>query len=70
MYRIVLTAHMVPCRLQPIHMDVSDTTKPVMDMLVYEPESPTEFFVLDKFTGEQYDTVFLRPSTLNFPSKR
>ncbi|KAL8375618.1 hypothetical protein RB595_006948 [Gaeumannomyces hyphopodioides] len=40
----------------PIHMDVSDTTKPVMEMLVFEPESPTQFFVLDKFTGKHVAT--------------
>ena len=34
-------------------MDVSDTTKQLAQMLEYEPESPTQFFVLDKETGEQ-----------------
>lgn len=42
-------------------MDVSDTTKQVMEMLEFEPESPTQFFVLDKFTGKQY---------VSFPSDR
>lgn len=53
-----LAANRVPdtdltSRQQPIHMDVSDPSKPVMEMLTFEPESPTQFFVLDKFTGEQ-----------------
>jgi carotenoid cleavage dioxygenase-like enzyme len=39
--------------VQPLHMDVSDLSKQVMEMIEYEPESPTMFFVLDKFTGEQ-----------------
>jgi hypothetical protein len=34
-------------------MDVSDMTRPVMEMLTVEPDAPTQFFVLDKFTGEQ-----------------
>ncbi|KAF7517656.1 hypothetical protein G7054_g13739 [Neopestalotiopsis clavispora] len=37
----------------PIHMDISDTTKQVAQMLEYEPESRTQFFVLDKETGAQ-----------------
>ncbi|KAH6692236.1 carotenoid oxygenase [Plectosphaerella plurivora] len=40
----------------PIHMDVSDMTKPVMEMLIVEPDTPTQFFVLDKFTGEHIAT--------------
>lgn len=38
---------------KPIHMDVSDMTKPMMEMLEYEPQSPTSFLVLDKETGRQ-----------------
>lgn len=40
--------------LQPIHMDVSDVKKPVMEMLEYEPDSPTQIFVLEKMSGKQY----------------
>ncbi|KAI0177200.1 carotenoid oxygenase [Pestalotiopsis sp. NC0098] len=40
----------------PIHMDVSDTTKQLSQMLEYEPESPTEFFILDKETGAHIST--------------
>ncbi|KIX09239.1 uncharacterized protein Z518_00318 [Rhinocladiella mackenziei CBS 650.93] len=36
----------------PLHMDVSDMTKQLMHMIEYEPDSPTQFFVLDKFSGE------------------
>jgi carotenoid cleavage dioxygenase-like enzyme len=39
--------------VKPIHMDISDTTKQVAQMLEFEPESPTQFFVLDKETGAQ-----------------
>ena len=42
---------------QPLHMDVSDMTKQLMHMIEYEPDSPTQFFVLDKFSGELW--VFL-----------
>jgi hypothetical protein len=34
-------------------MDVSDTTKQVAEMVEFEPHTPTLFFVLDKFTGQQ-----------------
>lgn len=44
--------------LQPIHMDVSDVKKPVMEMLEYEPDSPTQVFVLEKMTGKQYVACF------------
>ncbi|KAI1839906.1 hypothetical protein JX265_005748 [Neoarthrinium moseri] len=40
----------------PLHMDVSDMTKQVMNMIEYEPESPTQFFVLDKMTGAHIST--------------
>lgn len=44
---------MYPDECKPIHMDVSDTTKQLSQMLEYEPKSPTEFFILDKETGAQ-----------------
>jgi hypothetical protein len=34
-------------------MDVSDVRKQLMEMLEYEPNTPTQFYVLDKFTGKQ-----------------
>jgi len=34
-------------------MDVSDTTKPIMEMLEYEAEVPTQFYVLRKTDGKQ-----------------
>ncbi|KAK9775669.1 putative Carotenoid oxygenase [Seiridium cardinale] len=40
----------------PMHMDVSDTTKQLFYMLEYEPESPTQFFVLDKESGKHITT--------------
>ncbi|KAG9526028.1 hypothetical protein KCU93_g5621, partial [Aureobasidium melanogenum] len=46
-----MTKHHVVFIRNPIHMDVSDVTKPVLKMLTYEPESPTSFFVLDKNDG-------------------
>ncbi|CAK7198349.1 hypothetical protein SEUCBS139899_001010 [Sporothrix eucalyptigena] len=36
----------------PLHMDISDMTKQVMNMIEYEPESPTQFFVMEKITGK------------------
>lgn len=40
-------------RFQPVQMDVSDTTKPMSDMLQFEPNTPTQFFVLNKNDGRQ-----------------
>ncbi|KAH6661203.1 carotenoid oxygenase [Truncatella angustata] len=40
----------------PLHMDVSDTTKQLMHMIEYEPHSPTQFFVLEKATGKHIST--------------
>lgn len=34
-------------------MDLSDTTKGFLQSMIYEPDSPTEFYVLDKITGKQ-----------------
>jgi hypothetical protein len=34
-------------------MDVSDTSRPLADMLVFEPDATPQFFVLDKITGKQ-----------------
>lgn len=34
-------------------MDVSDPTKQVMEMLEFEPDTPTRFYVLEKVTGKQ-----------------
>lgn len=45
-------------------MDVSDMGKPVMDMLEFEPESKTLFFVLDKKDGKQS----VLPSRFPLPS--
>ncbi|KAF2846696.1 hypothetical protein T440DRAFT_540728 [Plenodomus tracheiphilus IPT5] len=40
----------------PVHLDVSDTTKPLSDMLVCEHDSPTEFYILDKRDGKHVAT--------------
>lgn len=50
---LVHSGCVIMTKLQPLHMDVSDMTKQVMHMIEYEPESPTQFFVLDKLTGTQ-----------------
>jgi hypothetical protein len=34
-------------------MDVSDTARPIMEMLTFEPDTTPQFFVLDKSTGKQ-----------------
>ncbi|KAJ5805701.1 uncharacterized protein N7503_003303 [Penicillium pulvis] len=51
----------------PLHMDVSDMGKPVMDMLEFEPESKTLFFVLDKEDGKLVRT-FAAPNFMFFHS--
>jgi torulene dioxygenase len=50
-HSLAMTKHHMVFIRNPIHMDVSDVTRPVLKMLTYEPESPTSFFVLDKNDG-------------------
>jgi torulene dioxygenase len=38
--------------LKPIHMNISDMRKQVMEMLEYEPGNTTKFFVLRKLDGK------------------
>lgn len=38
--------------IQPLNMDVSDMSKPVMEMIEFEPGAKTLFFVLDKKDGK------------------
>ncbi|KAF5963532.1 beta-carotene 15,15'-monooxygenase [Fusarium bulbicola] len=52
----------------PISMDLSDTTKPFTQSMVYEPESPTEFFVLDKITGKHIASYTLPDNIMFFHS--
>lgn len=43
----------------PVHMDMSDVTKSISDMLVCEHDSPVEFYLLDKKDGSlvaKYET--------------
>ncbi|RYP03285.1 hypothetical protein DL764_005241 [Monosporascus ibericus] len=40
----------------PVHMDTSDTTKPLCDMMICEHDSPTQFFILDKTDGKHVGT--------------
>ncbi|KAL3475742.1 carotenoid oxygenase [Aspergillus californicus] len=55
-HSLAMTEQYVIFIRNPLHMDVSDTTKQVMEMLEYEPGSPTQFFVLDKFSGKHVAT--------------
>ncbi|KAI9170552.1 retinal pigment epithelial membrane family protein [Paramyrothecium foliicola] len=52
----------------PIHMDVSDTTKPIMEMLEVEANTPTLFFVLDKSSGAHIATYQLNDGFMFFHS--
>ncbi|KAG6989473.1 Carotenoid isomerooxygenase [Fusarium oxysporum f. sp. conglutinans] len=40
----------------PVHLDLSDTTKGFADMMVCEHNSPTEFYILDKSDGKHVAT--------------
>ncbi|KAG7404600.1 Carotenoid isomerooxygenase [Fusarium oxysporum f. sp. raphani] len=40
----------------PVHLDLSDTTKGFADMMVCEHDSPTEFYILDKSDGKHVAT--------------
>ncbi|KAH8881041.1 hypothetical protein GQ53DRAFT_889010 [Thozetella sp. PMI_491] len=51
-HSMAMTDRFVVFIRNPLHMDVSDNTKQVMEMLEYEPDVPTFFFVLDKFSGK------------------
>ncbi|KAF5691955.1 retinal pigment epithelial membrane family [Fusarium denticulatum] len=52
----------------PISMDLSDTTKGFLQSMVYEPDSPTEFFVLDKSTGKHIASYNLPDNIMFFHS--
>ncbi|KAF4503542.1 retinal pigment epithelial membrane family [Fusarium agapanthi] len=51
-----------------LSMDLSDTTKPFTQSMIYEPESPTEFFVLDKITGKHIASYSLPDNIMFFHS--
>ncbi|KAI6778191.1 retinal pigment epithelial membrane family protein [Emericellopsis cladophorae] len=53
---------------QPIHIDVSDTTRTFADMLQFEPNTPTQFFVLDKLTGKHIATYEQKDGFMFFHS--
>ncbi|RBR22565.1 hypothetical protein FVER53590_00042 [Fusarium verticillioides] len=50
----------------PISMDLSDTSKGFIQSMVYEPDSPTEFFVLDKSTGKHIASYNLPDNIMFF----
>ncbi|EMR65016.1 putative lignostilbene- -dioxygenase protein [Eutypa lata UCREL1] len=52
----------------PIHIDVSDTTKQIMEMLEVEANTPTLFFVLDKLTGKHVATYQQKDGFMFFHS--
>ncbi|KAI1628316.1 carotenoid oxygenase [Exophiala viscosa] len=51
----------------PLNMDVSDMSKPVMEMIEFEPGAKTLFFVLDKKDGKIVGT-FAAPNFMFFHS--
>ncbi|VUC25874.1 unnamed protein product [Clonostachys rosea] len=55
-HSIAMTDKYVVFIRNPVHMNVEDLTKPVMEMFEYEPNVPTQFFVLDKLSGK-HDSV-------------
>ncbi|KAH9232789.1 hypothetical protein K456DRAFT_1726070 [Colletotrichum gloeosporioides 23] len=52
----------------PVQMDVSDTTKPMSDMLQFEPNTPTQFFVLNKNDGRHVATYAQKDGFMFFHS--
>ncbi|CRK28364.1 hypothetical protein HYQ45_000652 [Verticillium longisporum] len=52
---------------QPVHMDVSDITKPVMEMIEYEPDTPIQFFILE-LTGKYIATYAHKDDFMFFNS--
>ncbi|KAF9880324.1 putative lignostilbene- -dioxygenase protein [Colletotrichum karsti] len=52
----------------PVHMDVSDTTKPLVDMLLFEEGTPTQFFVLNKSDGQHIATYAQKDGFMFFHS--
>ncbi|KAL6416054.1 retinal pigment epithelial membrane family protein [Ilyonectria robusta] len=55
-HSMAMTERFVVFIRNPLYMDVSDTTKQLMEALEYEPESPTQFYVLEKITGKHVAT--------------
>ncbi|KAL0933655.1 retinal pigment epithelial membrane family protein [Colletotrichum truncatum] len=52
----------------PVQMDVSDTSKPMVDMLQFEPNTPTQFFVLNKIDGKHVATYSQKDGFMFFHS--
>ncbi|KAF6836466.1 retinal pigment epithelial membrane family protein [Colletotrichum musicola] len=52
----------------PVIMDVSDTTKPMVEMLCFEPNTPTEYYVLDKISGKHVATYQQKDGFMFFHS--
>ncbi|SCV33765.1 uncharacterized protein FFB14_04683 [Fusarium fujikuroi] len=52
----------------PISMELSDTTKGFLQSMIYEPDSPTEFYVLDKITGKHIASYDLPDNIMFFHS--
>ncbi|KAF5618740.1 retinal pigment epithelial membrane family [Fusarium sp. NRRL 52700] len=53
-HSMAMSSNYVISICNPISMDLSDTTKPFSQSKIYEPQSPTEIFVIDKITGKHY----------------
>ncbi|EXA32384.1 hypothetical protein FOVG_16430 [Fusarium oxysporum f. sp. pisi HDV247] len=55
-HSLAMTENFVVFIRNPVHVDVSDLTKPFTEALEYEPDTPTQFFVLDKVDGKHIAT--------------
>ncbi|OCL03981.1 hypothetical protein AOQ84DRAFT_400350 [Glonium stellatum] len=66
-HSLAMTESYVVFIRNPLTMNVSDTTKPVMEMIEYDREAKTLFFVLDKADGRHIAT-FAAPNFMFFHS--
>ncbi|PVH68842.1 hypothetical protein DL98DRAFT_661982 [Cadophora sp. DSE1049] len=55
-HSLAMTQDYVVFIRNPLHMDVSDTTKQVMEMIEYEEENTTKFYVMRKSDGKHVVT--------------
>ncbi|KAI1841213.1 hypothetical protein JX265_013172 [Neoarthrinium moseri] len=66
-HSLAMTERYVIFIRNPIHMDVSDMSKGLQETWLYEPDVPTQFFVLEKDTGKHIAT-YSAPSFMFFHS--
>ncbi|TVY92747.1 Beta,beta-carotene 9',10'-oxygenase [Lachnellula willkommii] len=66
-HSMAMTQEYVVFIRNPLHMDVSDTTKQVMEMIEFEADAQTLFFVLNKSDGKHIAT-YAAPNFMFFHS--